>query len=331
MRNFFVIILLLTQCSCEHYGIPFPRFYWKFNFKNVFIEQLCNTNGSYATCFSLSEEECRKDLTQAVEECISAKQPNIPAVVVMPTEGKSLGRTLGKCAGDRYAEKHDSKYSEDEMCRKGLREIIGEDPAEIRFNKWVSYNPALSILSEVDPDKKKEIFNLAVQKGINGNLDVNSLLNAIIADAQKEFLSVAPNAEYLAYAHARLARNQELQSISPLACYQVVYGIQTIAQEELNLALQKLSSSTIKNLSESLKNALRAGAIAPVDPYPADKIDAFFDEAIQGMTPELREKFNAYDDVPSAEGCTISNGFYQSLLSMSEDKAGAMLRFQAQH
>lgn len=324
-----LLIVLLVCCSCENYGVPFPRFYWNFNFKNVFVQQLCKSNGTYANCFKVSEEVCKRDLTKAVDQCIDDRQPYIPAVVIMPSQGRKLGRTLGKCAGDKYSQKYNAQYSEDELCRSGLQAITGEDPAEVRYKKWVANNPVLAVLVEIDTDKKNEIYSLAIKQGVNQKMDVNASLNEIIAEVQTKFLSSTPNAEYIDYARARLARNLALQEINPLVCHQIMYGKQLVTQKELEYALDQVEPQIHLNLHQSLKQALRAGAKTPVPPDPPDVIESSFAQAIEGMPQNIRDSFESYTEVPSAEGCRVSNAYYQSLLSLPEEKAAALLRFQA--
>ena len=88
---------------------------YMFNIEQGFPLQFCQPNSPLRECYSLSEEACLKETSEAIDLCLREMEPQIPASITVPIGEMLWGSRLGHCLVHEVEQK--LKTSSRKKCR----------------------------------------------------------------------------------------------------------------------------------------------------------------------------------------------------------------------
>ena len=115
LRNVIFITTFLFLYSLAQAGDLTQEQWIDYMTKNLPIV-FCNPNQYYRECFEFTQEECRENITFAIENCIDKNLDQMPEMFTIKSSRK-WGSILEKCVDEEYVNTYSDQRIDNEYCR----------------------------------------------------------------------------------------------------------------------------------------------------------------------------------------------------------------------
>ena len=90
---------------------------WQERMVDELPKHFCAEGTYFRECFRVSQDRCLRVARASTRDCLEQHADDIPARIQLPEQGRSLGRTIGSCAGRVYEEALERERRLTRTCR----------------------------------------------------------------------------------------------------------------------------------------------------------------------------------------------------------------------
>lgn len=97
---------------------------WKSEIKKKLPEELCKIEEEFLSCYSITENECSKNLKKWTASCV--EKQTLPDFIFSDVEGEQFGYDVGLCVGQNFDLMFGAKRKDISSCRTIVRDDFVE-------------------------------------------------------------------------------------------------------------------------------------------------------------------------------------------------------------